>query len=209
MGMIGLNLAAKVIDVHLEHMALANIFGAPDVLQEQILSHNAANVLGEIGDDAILRWRQHHLFAAHHHQVLSEVDRQVADRRRRAQGVRLFVRRKLCPAENRTYASEQFIHAKGLGEIVIGAQIETPHLILVLPTRGNDDDRDRRELAHTMTDGEAIYLRHHDNEQEKIGNARLNLFEGLFAIASSDHIVALELEITRDEAEKLRVIIRR
>src|SRR5450755_206993 len=123
--------------------------------------------------------------------------------------MRLFVRRKLGAAQDCAHTREQLIHAKGLGEIVVSAQIESPYLILILPTRSDDNDRDCGKLAHAMTDGEAIHLRHHHIQQDQIGDARLNLFESLFAIASSDHIVALKLEIARDETEKLGVVIRR
>ena len=48
-GWIGLDFAAQPVDVHLEQVAFAHVFVAPDVLQQQVLRHDAAGVLRQIG----------------------------------------------------------------------------------------------------------------------------------------------------------------
>ena len=129
----------------------------------------------------------------------------LADGRGRAQAMR--VRGDLRAPDHRAHARQQLLDAEGLGEVVVGAQIEAVDLVLILPTRRQDDDGHGGELAHPLRDGKAIHPWHHDVEQHEIGGVRLDLFERRLPIAHRDHLIALELEVARDQPQDLGIVV--
>ena len=55
MRVVVFDLAAQAVDVDLQHVALAEVFRPPDVLQQQVLRDDAPGVLRQIGEDADTR----------------------------------------------------------------------------------------------------------------------------------------------------------
>src|SRR6266516_223433 len=104
---------------------------------------------------------------------------------------------KLRPSQHGPYPRQQFVHTKGLGEIIIGTQIETTDLILILSTSGDNDDRDSGELTDALADGKAIHPGHHHVKQHQVRPMRFYLFKGLLTITGWQDLVALKLEIAR------------
>src|SRR5436305_12506880 len=100
----------------------------------------------------------------------------------------LLVSCKLCASQYGTYPCQQVVHTKGLGEIIIGAQIETAHLILILSASSDNDDRYSGEFTYALADGKAIHPGHHHIEEHQIRRMRLYLFECEHAIACRQNL---------------------
>jgi hypothetical protein len=112
MSAIWLYLAAQAIDIDLEHMAFAEIFCPPDMLQQQFLRHHPTGILREVGQDTVFCRRQGNFYSCHRDQALGAVDRQVADGLRPWNAVSGFLRRKLRAAQHRPHTSQEFLDAK-------------------------------------------------------------------------------------------------
>src|SRR6185437_12101001 len=102
---------------------------------------------------------------------------------------------------------QQFLDAEWLGQVVVGAKVEATYLVLVGSARRQDDDGQVRELAHPLTDGEAIEPGHHQIEQRQIGQARFDLLQRLLAVADGDDLVAVHLEVACHQSQQLRIIV--
>jgi hypothetical protein len=59
----------------------------------------------------------------------------------------MALERKLRSSQDCPHTSQEFFYTEGLGEIIIGLQIETTNFIPVLSTSRQDDDRDGREFT--------------------------------------------------------------
>jgi hypothetical protein len=203
-----LDLAAQAVDVHLQQMTLAKIFLTPDVLQQHILRHHTSGILSQIGEQTVLNRREVYLAIMLQDAMLAKVNRHITDRDRRPHGGCAIGCRELCAPDHRTHPREKFIHTEWLGQIIVRAEIQPTNLILVLATRGKDDDRHVRELAHPLTDSEAIQSWHHDIQENQVRSTCLNELERLLPIVGGDDIIPLELEVTGYQPEQLRVVIR-
>src|SRR5437588_10511031 len=113
----------------------------------------------------------------------------------------MLVGGKLRAPQHGSYPRQQFVHTKGLGKIIIGTQIETANLILILSTSGDYDDRDRGKFTYALADGKAIHPGHHYIEQHQVGRVRFYLFEREHALTRWQDLILLKLEIARHQAQ--------
>lgn len=74
---ISLEFTAQAIDVDLQHVILAQVFGTPDVYEEQILCDDAPSILRQVRNDAVLGGSKHYLFPRLRCQALGIIDGQV------------------------------------------------------------------------------------------------------------------------------------
>ena len=65
-------------------------------------------------------------------------------------------------------AAEQLAHREGLGDVVVGADLEPDHLVDLGVLGGEDDDRHGAARAHVAADVEAARPRHHDVEDQQV-----------------------------------------
>src|SRR5579884_822482 len=170
MGRISFDFAPQAVDIDLEHMTLPKVLRAPDMIQQEILRHDATYVLCKIGQDAIFSRGDRHLPALQRYQMLRIINFQVSDDYVCTHAMCVLLSAKLCPPQYCAYTCQQFVDTKRLGKIVIGTEIKAAHFILILSTSRNNDDQDSGKLTHALADGETIHLRHHDVEQHKIGH---------------------------------------
>ena len=61
--------------------------------------------------------------------------------------------------ERHAQAGVEFLHAEGLGDVVVGATLQRRHLLALLVAPGEDDDGRRRIPPHAADDREAIHVR--------------------------------------------------
>ena len=74
--------------------------------------------------------------------------------------------------QNRTDSCDQLHHAEGLGDIIVRASVQTFHPVIFRVFGGQHDDRKRcclRVLAKAFQNGNAVFLRKHDVQQNKFG----------------------------------------
>src|SRR5215469_9658584 len=121
-------------------MTLSSIFFAPDMFEQQILGNDTSGILRQICQQPVLYGRQLDFLIGQGDAVLGKVDGQLTKRRSGSQTLAIMTGSQLRPAHDCPDTSEQFRYAEWLGEIVIGPQIQSPDLIIILPQRGHDDD---------------------------------------------------------------------
>ena len=84
-----------------------------------------------------------------------------------------------------------------LGEIFVGAGLEPGHDVLGVRLGGAQDDRHERQrgiVLEPFADFDAVDLRHHDVEQDQVGEELLGGGERLLAVAGLPEFVALRPE---------------
>ena len=150
-------LLAEAPDVHVDRPGAAGVLVAPHVGQQQVAREHAAAMLDEVLKQQELLRRQLHVLAVHLDGVPIGVDgqRPVAQRRRPAGCA-------LDPAEQRGDAGGQLARAERLGDVVVGAQLESRDPLGLFAPRREHDDRDqrrRRIAAQRLADEEAVHAR--------------------------------------------------
>ena len=96
---------------------------------------------------AVFEGSEHDLAAGHPHLVAGIVKREWPDRHRALQGKGGVVGGDLRAPDDGQDVCQELLHTERLGQIIIGAQLKAPHLVLVLPAGRQDDDWHRRALA--------------------------------------------------------------
>jgi hypothetical protein len=104
-------------------------------------------------------------------------------RRRRRQ------RRGPAAAKRGVDAGEELLDAEGLGHVVVGAEVERPHLVGLRASGRQHDDPHGRALAQLTAQLEAVDARQHEVEQHGIGLARLEHGHGVQAVLRHDDVV--------------------
>src|SRR5207253_7641945 len=87
-----------------------------------------------------------------------------------AEGIAILLfRERLRPTQNSLHASQQFPDRKGLGDVVVGTELEAYNLIHFLATRRKHDDGNRRALSlQLFADLQAAHPRHHHVEHDEV-----------------------------------------
>ena len=118
------------MDELLEELAVAGAARAPDVGEQPLGGEGVAGVGEQDLEQAQLQAGQPHgLAAAHRHRLQLEVEAEVAGGERH----RLLL---AGPPQQGPHAGEQGARAEGLGEVVVGAEVERLHLVLLgVPAR--------------------------------------------------------------------------
>ncbi len=70
-------------------------------------------------------------------------------------------------AQNRTHAGQQFARIEGLGQIVVGSELETDDAVHIFSARRQQQDVHRRLGANPFQHLEAVYARQHYIEQNQ------------------------------------------
>lgn len=73
------------------------------------------------------------------------------------------------PPQHSTDPRQHLHSIKGLGNIIVGAQIESGNLIAVLTLSSQQNDRQRAaSLPQLGQDGQTIHNRHHDIQKDEV-----------------------------------------
>ena len=73
---------------------------------------------------------------------------------------------------------------EGLGDVVVGAEVEALCLVGRRALRRQQDDRDRPLLAKLPHDLDPVEVRHHDVQEDDVRADLLGLREGVLTAAS-------------------------
>src|SRR6476659_2589139 len=112
----------------------------------------------------------------------------------------------LAPEDRRRTARRQLVRMEGLGDVVVGPEIEALGLVGGRPLRGQQDHRHGTALAQLAHDLDAVEVGHHDVEEDDVGTDLLRLLERILTTARGDDTEPFLGERDRDELGDSRLI---
>ena len=111
-------------------------------------------------------------------------------------------------AQDRLHAQHQFARAEGLGEIVVGADLEPADAVVLLAEGGQHHDRQIGSApAEPPAHLEAVDAGEHEVEHHDVGRARRGGGQGVDAVRRAQHRHAGALEIRGDDVADGLVVI--
>jgi hypothetical protein len=111
------------------------------------------------------------------------------------------------PAQQRAHPGHQLAGAVGLGEVVVGAEVEAEQQIVLGRAGGQHDDRDRRVDPQHPAHVEPVDLGQHEVEDDQVGDLAAGVLQGAAAVVDHRHGVALALEVHADQLRLLHVVL--
>ena len=161
---------------------------------------------GEEGEQLVLALCQLDGAAAFVDLKILGVDRQRAARAHAALGGCAGDHRRA--ADVRLHAGHQLAHGKGLGDVVVRADLQAEDLVLLLLAGGENDDRHIVALgAQSAADVKAHHLRHHHVEQDEVGLFLARERETRLAVVGLERGVALALEVEADDVHDVHLVL--
>ena len=103
-------------------------------------------------------------------------------------------------AKHGRHPGKQLAQRKGLGDVVVGAQLQPDHLVDLTFLCRQHDDRDIALLAEDATNLEAVQLGEHEVQQDQVRARAAGLGHAVGAVLGDGHRVSLFLEV---EAERI------
>ncbi len=97
----------------------------------------------------------------------------------------------LAAAQHRPDAGHQLAVAERLGDVVVGAELQTDDLVDLGVPGGDHDDRHGAALAQATADLGAGQAGHHQVEQDDVGAVALELGQPLLAVGSQEDLEPL------------------
>ncbi len=109
--------------------------------------------------------------------------------------------------EEDLYLEEEFFHAKGLGDVVIGADSEAVDAVFCQRSSGEEDDGHFDvEVAYLFGQFEAVHFGEHDVEDTAVEVLGFKGFQGLFSFrVMFDFVVVFRQMVFDDEGERFVV----
>jgi len=119
-------------------------------------------------------------------------------------------KRRRSAAEDRAHAGDELGHRERLGHVVVGADVEAAHAVLLLAAGGQHDDRDLAGLgagAELAAELDTRNARQHPVKQDYVGARLIDGDERLLAVGRDLHGETLLLEVVGEEvADRLLVL---
>ena len=110
-------------------------------------------------------------------------------------------------AHDGAHARGDFLGRKGLGHIVVHADLEPEEFVILLPARRKHDDGHILGLADLLDGGKAVEAGHHDVHQHDVVIVFAALFDRLHAVRRFVRLVALEFDVfLQNVADHLLVV---
>src|SRR5215471_4073406 len=196
------DLAAQIADVHVDDVALGVEVEPPHVLDQHRPREDAAGVAHEVLEQRPLARGQLDPAAGPLHLARGRIERQVGQPQDRGAPLR-------AAPEQGAHSRQELVEREGLGQVVVGAEIEPGHLVGYAVARGEHDDRRvHAGLARGLEDAEAVALGQHDVEDDQIvGVAPEDKVQGGIAVGGRLHGVSLFLQPLPDEAQDLPIVL--
>src|SRR5690348_9506761 len=100
--------------------------------------------------------------------------------------------------------------AEGLGQEVVRARLEDPHLVVLVPLRGQDDDRQGSGLgagAELGKDAVAVETGKVQVEEDEVGGVLVDPGDRLLPVARLDRAVPLAFEQVAEEAAEEVLVV--
>ena len=122
---------------------------------------------GEKRHDAVFRLGQVDLFFAHKDLPCIIIDQQVLKAEFPTGGTLILFVVPMA-AKNGADTSQQFLRAKGLGDIIIRPQIQRLHLVPLVGTGGEHNDGNCVRLSHLLNQTHAIPIRQAEIQNDEV-----------------------------------------
>ena len=100
----------------------------------------------------------------------------------------------------------QLARLEGLGQVVVGSELEADDAVHHVAARGEHDDRHAARLADLPADGEAVHARQHHVEDDDVGRLGLEEAQALVGRRGRDGGEA-ELAEELDEQRRQRLVV--
>ena len=104
-------------------------------------------------------------------------------------------------------AGQQLVDAERLGEVVVGAQVEGPHLVLLAPPGRHHDDPDRGVGPDVAAQVEAVGAGQHQVEQDEVGLVVAHQVDDVLAGAGDEHGEAADQQVGPDQVDDVAVVL--
>ena len=183
--------------------AVAEIIKAPDLVEQLIAREDAVRAGGQMVKEFHLLGRRFDALAVNDEFKRVKIDDQLVEDQ--ASGLRLVVLTARA-AQNSLNSRQQFLHFKGLGEIVIRALLESLHLVVCFALCCEHDHRGLAVLPDGAQDVPAVHHGQHDIEQHQIGPKLPKQVNALSAIGGDPGVVALFFKIHLDKFSDIRIV---
>ncbi len=169
---------------------------APQRLQQRLPAEDPSWARGQRAQQLELDVRQLHRRAAHLHRPAGEVEDDAvgADH---VPAVRLAAQR--CPAEERPDAAPELTNGEGLRDVVVRPQLEADHLVQLVVSGREHDDRHGALGAQPPAHLEPVELREHEVEDDEVDPLRSEPLERLLAVPRLHDAEAVPLERIGEE----------
>ena len=109
-------------------------------------------------------------------------------------------------AHRGTQTREQLVHPEGLGEVVVGAEVERLDLGCLGPTPRQHDDRHGRPAPEPAHDVEAVHAREAEVEDDDVGMVAGRELERLFAADGHIGFVSTGAEVHFEGLDDARIV---
>ena len=116
-------------------------------------------------------------------------------------------RRDPAAAQDRANARLQLARVEGLGEIVVGADLESDDAVRVLAARGQHQDRRLRAGADRATDLEAVDIGQHHVENDGVERGRFERGEPIAAAETALDDEPGRAQIVRQHGGEARIVV--
>ena len=114
--------------------------------------------------------------------------------------------RRGAPAQDRAQPRQQLARAEGLGEVIVGAELESDDAIGLLAARGEHQDREIGSGPHAATHLEAIEIGEHHVEDQGVDPAARGAREPARAVATRRHLETRRAEILGEHRGEALVV---
>ena len=195
---VALELLAQVADVHVDRAGVAVGAVAPDAREEHVARPHAPGAGRQGDEDLELDVGRLHRRAAHLDGALGGVDAQLVDLERLLAGARLAPGHARAP-QRRLHPRAELAQREGLGDVVVGAQLEAEDLVDLLGLGREHDDRHRGARAHAPAHLEAVQAREHDVEHDEVEGRLAEAGERLAAVGGLHDLVAVLAQREREQ----------
>ena len=167
LGAIAVDLLPQPADEDVDRAVAVRLAAAPDLLQQLVAGDDAAAVERERVEEPELGRRQPGALAVDERLHLARVDAQLLDLDRVAAPL---LGRTDAAAGGGADAGDELAHRERLHEVVVRADLERVHAVVLGAARGDDDDRRADPLGPRGLDQlPAVELRQHQVEHADVG----------------------------------------
>src|SRR2546430_10885847 len=186
-------LLAQPAHVHVDRLAVARELMSPHVLEQHVSRVDAAWVREQVRQQVELSRRQLDILVPEHDPACGAVDAEVAEGV--ALGDRLgFARVRRGPSQHSVDTSQHLADREGLGDVVVGAQLESDDLVDLGVLGRDHDDRHPARFAQGAAEVEPAHAGQHQVEEDQVGARRAGRAQAGCAIAR-----LMDREAGRDE----------